>query len=88
MLGSDMVDFWHRFCLLRASMQGQSSAGEDALSSKLKELLEDGECVTEQVVHDLMMLLERGFEATNPRLKKIVTALRAEAERSDEADGQ
>ena len=79
-LGDDMVKFWHRFCLQRAHLRGTPAPGELMLVLRLKTLLEDGDKITEQVVHDMMMMAEKSGTAKHPRLILLLKVLRKQAE--------
>ena len=82
-LGGKMVNFWQTFCLLRASLPGPVAPGELEVCHKLKNLLEDGQVVTEQVVHDIMMLFPEDLIQSNKRVKALVALLQRTAEDVD-----
>lgn len=79
-LGTAMVTFWSQFCLLRATLPGLPAAGELVLVRTLKALLEDGDNITEQVVHDMMVMLEASGDPKHPRLMALLKAMRKQVE--------
>eukprot|EP00946_MAST-07B_sp_MAST-7B-sp1_P003002 g3002.t1 len=79
-LGNKMVNFWQTFCLLRASMPGPVAPGEVEMCRKLKTFLEDGQVVTEQIVHDLLIIIDKSVLQTNTRMKALARLLRRAAE--------
>ena len=78
-LGDNVVKFWHHFCLERANLPGNPAPGENMLVLRLKTLLEDGDSITEQVVHDMLMMADKSGNGKHPRLKKLLSCLRTQA---------
>ena len=64
-------------------MPGPVAPGELEMCHKLKTMLEDGQVVTEQIVHDMMMLFHETVLESNQRIKALVALLREAAEDVD-----
>jgi len=79
-LGPEMVQFWHRFCLTRANLPGTVAPGEIALVRGIKALLEDGKTITEQVVHETMVTLDKNTYSKHPRIQKLIKVLTKQTE--------
>ena len=77
-----MVQFWHRFCLTRANLPGTVAPGEIALVRGIKALLEDGKTITEQVVHETMVMLDKNTYSKHPRIQKLIKVLTKQTETS------
>eukprot|EP00946_MAST-07B_sp_MAST-7B-sp1_P005113 g5113.t1 len=63
-----------------ASGKRKPNGSEVEMCRKLKSFLEDGQFMTEQIVHDLLLILDENVLQTNTRLKALAQLLRRAAE--------
>jgi hypothetical protein len=82
-LGDGIVKFWHHFCLARASLTGKPAPGELELVGSIKDLLESGKQITEQVVHDMMVMMDKKSGLKHPRIKKLLKMLEKQTNQTE-----
>lgn len=76
-LGESSVRLWQAFCVLRAGLEGRSSSVEDQMALNLKRMLEDGETLCDDMIHDLLSQMGAKDES-NKRIGALLVLLRQE----------